>query len=118
MFTVLWISLGWQAHTVYIPDNLPGIMIALAVITVAILIAWKVAPISKENRIHRLIRKETGVFLLLFGGEIFWPKQAFLTTTSVEIALGAAITLILLLRFSIQPIFDLIGVELSWPYKN
>lgn len=114
----VWMTLGWQAHTIFNPNHLTGIMMALAVVAVSVLVVWKVAPISTENRLIRLIRKETGVFLLLFGGAIFWPEQAFLTTISVEIALGAAILLIFLLRFSIQPIFELIGVQLSWPVKD
>jgi hypothetical protein len=114
----VWITLGWQAHTVFDPENLIGIFMALAVVTISVLVIWKVAPISTENRLVRLIRKETGVFLLLFGGAIFWPQQAFLTTISVEIALGAGILLIFLLRFSLQPVFDLIGVQLSWPEKD
>lgn len=118
LFASVWLTLGWQAHTVFNPGNLIGILIAMAGITLAILIAWKVVPISTENRILRLVRKEIRVFLLLFGGAIFWPQEAFLTTASVEIAIGAAILLILLLRFSIQPVFDLIGVKLSWPVKD
>lgn len=114
----VWITLGWQAHTVFNPEQLTGILMALAVVTVSVLAIWKIAPISTENRLVRLIRKETGVFLLLFGGAIFWPQQAFLTTVSVEIALGAAILLIFILRFSLQPVFDLIGVQLSWPVKD
>ena len=114
----VWITLGWQAHTVFNPENLIGILMALAVVTISVLVIWKVAPISTENRLVRLIRKETGVFLLLFGGAIFWPQPAFLTTISVEIALGAGILLIFLLRFSLQPVFDLIGVQLSWPEKD
>jgi hypothetical protein len=114
----VWITLGWQAHTVLNPENLIGIFMALAVVAVSVFVIWKVAPIATENRLNRLIRKETGVFLLLFGGAIFWPQQAFLTTISVEIALGAAILLILFLRFSLQPVFDLIGVQLSWPVKD
>jgi hypothetical protein len=65
-----------------------------------------------------LLRKEVSVFLLLFGGVVFWPKQAFLTTISVEIALGVAILMIVALRFSLQPIFELIGIQLSWPDKE
>jgi hypothetical protein len=114
----IWITLGWQAHTVLDPVNLNGILPALAVITISILVIRRIAPISTENRWARLLRKETGVFLLLFGSVLFWPQEAFLTTISVEIALAAAVFLIVLLRFSIEPLFDLIGVQLSWPVKN
>lgn len=115
---LIWITLGWQAHTVIDPISLVGILPALAVITLSILIIRRVAPIAVENRWERLLRKETSVFLLLFGSVLFWPQQGSLTTISVEIALGAAVFLIVLLRFSIKPFFDLIGVQLSWPDKN
>lgn len=114
----IWMTLGWQAHTVLDPISLYGIIPALAVITISILILRKTAPLSIKNRWRRLIRKSTGVFLLLFGSALFWPQQAFLTSISVEIALGAALFLIILIRFSIKPLFDLIGVQLSWPDKN
>jgi hypothetical protein len=113
----IWIILGWQAHTVLDSNSLNGILPALAVITISILIIRRIAPISTDNRWVRLLRKETGVLLLLFGSVLFWPQQAFLSTISVEIALGAAAFLIFLLRFSIEPVFDFIGVQLSWPVK-
>ena len=114
----VWLALGWQAHTVLDPTSLYGIFAALAVITLSILIIRRVSPISSENRWRRLIRKETSAFLLLLGSVLFWPQQAFLSTISVEIALGAAVFLIILIRYSIKPIFDLLGVQLSWPVKN
>jgi hypothetical protein len=116
--TVIWIALGWQAHAAFDPTNLGGILAVLVVITISIFVFRKFAPISPENRWSRLLRKEIGVFLLLIGGVIFWPQQAFLTTISVEIALGVAILLIILLRISIKPVFDLIGIQLSWPEKD
>jgi hypothetical protein len=72
----------------------------------------------KEDRWIRLLRKETGVLLLLLGGILFWPQQAFLTTISVEIALLAALFLIILLRVSIKTLFELIGVQFSWTTEN
>jgi hypothetical protein len=111
----LWLALGWQAHVAIDPTSLMGILAALVVITLGILAAWKIAPLSSENRWSRLLRKEVGVLLLLLGSLLFWPQEAFLTTISVEIALVAGIFLIILLRVSIKPFFDLIGVQLSWP---
>lgn len=111
----VWITLGWQAHTTIDLPAFGGILAAMAVITLGVLIAWRFTPISKENRGLRLVRKEIRVLLLLTGSVLFWPKQAFLTTASVEIALVTAGLLIILLRYSIQPIFDLMGVQLSWP---
>jgi hypothetical protein len=116
--TVIWLTLGWQAHTTINSASLSGIMAAIVIITISVFVVRRVMPISQENRWVSLLRKETGVFLLLFGGALFWPQEAFLTTISVEIALGAAILLIFVLRFSIQPIFEIIGVELSWPEKD
>ncbi len=113
----VWITLGWQAHTVLDPVSLYGIFPALGVITLSILIIRAIAPISAENRLVRLLRQEIGVFLLLLGSVLFWPQQASLTPIYVEVALGAAVFLIILLRFSIRPIFDLLGVQLSWPVK-
>ena len=116
--SLVWVTLGWQAHIVLDPVSFYGIFPALAAITVGILVIRKIAPVSSENRLVRLIRKETGVFLLLFGSVLFWPQEAYLSTINVEIALGAAVFLIVLLRFSIKPIFELIGVELSWPVNS
>jgi len=87
----------------------------MVVITLGVLISRRVAPVSAENHVLRLVRKEVRVLLLIFGGLLFWPREAFLTTLSVEIALVAAVLLVVLLRYSLQPIFDLIGVQLSWP---
>jgi len=114
----VWLALGWQAHTVLDPTSLYGIFAALVVITLSVLIIRRVSPISSEDRWRRLIRKETSAFLLLLGSVLFWPQQAFLSTISVEIALGAAVFLIILIRYSIKPIFDLLGVQLSWPVEN
>jgi len=114
----VWITLGWQAHTVLDLTSFYGIIAALVVITVSILVIRKIAPRSTENRWSRLVRKQARVFLLLLGSVLFWPQQAFLTTISVEIAMGAAVFLIVLIRYSIKPIFDLLGVQLSWPVKN
>jgi len=114
---LVWLTLGWQAHTVIDPESLIGIFPALAVIAISIFVIRRIAPISTENRWGWLLRKEASVFLLLIGSVLFWPQEAFLTTVSVEIALGAAVFLIILLRFSIKPFFDLIGVQLSWPDK-
>ena len=116
--SVIWITLGWQAHTSVEIVEFGGILVAMAVITIGVLIVWRIAPISTENRGLRLVRKEIRVLLLLFGSVLFWPKQAFLTTVSVEIALVAAVLLIILLRYSIQPIFELMGVQLSWPSES
>jgi hypothetical protein len=114
----VWLALGWQAHTVLDPTSLYGIFAALVVITLSVLIIRRVSPISSEDRGRRLIRKGTSAFLLLLGSVLFWPQQAFLSTISVEIALGAAVFLIILIRYSIKPIFDLLGVQLSWPVEN
>jgi hypothetical protein len=112
--SAIWILLGWQAHTSLTPASLYGILPALAVIAISILILRKLAPVSSENRWIRLIRKETGVFLLLLGSILFWPQQAFLSTLSVEIALVTAALLIILLRKAINPLLDLIGVDHNW----
>lgn len=109
--SAIWVLLGWQAHTSLDPSSLYGIFPALAVIAASIFIIRKLVPISTENRMSRLIRKETGVFLLLLGSIIFWPQQAFLSTLSVEIALITAALLILLLRKAINPFLDIIGVD-------
>ncbi len=114
----VWLALGWQAHTVLYPVSLFGILPALLVITISILVIRKLSPISAENRWTRLLRKEIGVFLLLIGAVLFWPQQAFLTTISVEIALVTAVLLIILLRVAIGPIFDFLGIRLSWPDKE
>ncbi|NIW48377.1 MAG: hypothetical protein GWN30_27590 [Gammaproteobacteria bacterium] len=114
----IWIILGWQANTTVEISEFGGILAAMAVITAGILVARRMAPISSENSFFRLVRKEVRVFLLLLGSVLFWPDQAFLTTISVEIALAAAILLVILLRYSIQPVFDLMGVQLSWPSET
>jgi NhaP-type Na+/H+ or K+/H+ antiporter len=112
----VWILLGWQAHTTVDPSSLPGILAALVVITAGILVLRRVVPVSEgDGRWSDLFRKETGVLLLLFGGILFWPRQALLTTLSVEIALAAALLLIILLKELLKPLFDMLGVELSWP---
>jgi len=114
----IWIILGWQTHTVLDPAKLNGVLPTLAAVAVGILLVRRFVPISTENRLLRLLRQEFGVFLLLIGTVLYWPQQAFLSTTSVEIALAGAVFLILILRFSIKPFFDLIGIQLSWPSKQ
>jgi hypothetical protein len=118
LLAFVWIVLGWQAHTVLEPQNLIGIPAVLAAITIGILIIRKLAPISTENRLARLVRQEIGVLLLVSGSMLLWPRQAFLTTVSVEIALGAAVLLIILLRVSIKPLFELFGIQFSWPTER
>lgn len=114
---IVWLTLGWQAHTVFNPGSMYGIIAALIVIAFSIFVVRKIVSVSTENRLLSLLRKEIGVFLLLFGAVLYWPQHAFLTAASVEIALVGAVIMILILRFSIKPFFDLIGVELSWPVK-
>ena len=114
----VWLTLGWQAHTVVDLESLAGIPAVLAAITIGILINRKISPISSENRWLRLLRKETSVLLLLVGSLLLWPRQAFLTTISVEIALAAALFLIILLRSSIKPIFEFFDIQFSWPGEN
>jgi predicted MPP superfamily phosphohydrolase len=114
----VWITLGWQAHAVLSLTSLSGIFPVLVIVAISVLVIRKIAPILKEDRWIRLLRKETGVLLLLLGGILFWPQQAFLTTISVEIALLAALFLIILLRVSIKTLFELIGVQFSWTTEN
>ena len=111
----IWMLLGWQAHTVIEPVSLYGILPALVVIVVSIFVVRRLIPVSDKNRLVRLLRKSVGVFLLLFGAVLYWPQQAFLTTANVEIALVGAVLMIVILRFSVKPFFDLIGVPLAWP---
>ena len=112
----VWILLGWQTHTSVDTGSLPGILAALVVITAGILVLRRVIPVSSgDNRWSHLLRKETGILLLLFGGILFWPRQALLTTISVEIALAASLLLIILLRELLKPLFEMMGIELSWP---
>jgi hypothetical protein len=113
--SIVWITLGWQAHTTIDMAGISGILAAMIAITLAILVTRRYTPISTENRVLRLLRKETRVFLLLFGSILFWPKHAYLTTLDVEIALIGAVLLVILLRYSIPPLFELLGVQLSWP---
>lgn len=111
----LWMLLGWQAHIVVNVSKLAGIPVALIVITVAIFIMQWVYPISVENQWSRIFQKETGVLFLLLGSIMLWPDHAYLTTISVEIALVAALLLIVILREAIKPLFELFGLHLSWP---
>ncbi len=112
----VWILLGWQTHTSVDIGSLPGILTALVVITAGSLALRRVLPIIEGNtRWSDLIRKETAVLLLLFGSILFWPRQALLSTISVEIALAASLLLIILLKELLKPLFDMLGVELSWP---
>ena len=112
----VWILLGWQTHTSIDVSSLPGILAALVVTTVGLLVLRRTIPVSPEvNLWSNLLRKETGILLLVFGSILFWPRQALLTTISVEIALAAALLLIILLRELLKPLFEMMGVELSWP---
>lgn len=112
----IWLILGWQAHTTPQFTILPGVLIALVVIAAAILVVGRVAKSSDgEDRLMSLVRKETGVLLLLTGSIILWPADAFLTTISVELALLIAAFLIVFLRIVLVPLFDFLGIELSWP---
>ena len=111
----VWLALGWQAHTDFEPVRLVGVAVVLGLITIAIVVIRRIAPSSTENRWARLLLKEVGVMLLLLGSLLLWPSDAYLTTLSVEIALVGTVLLIVLLREVIRPIFDFIGVRLSWP---
>jgi len=112
----VWILLGWQTHTRVDTGSLPGILAALVVITAGILVLRRFLPNSSEDQHWSgLLRQETGILLLLFGSILFWPRQALLSTISVEIALAAALLLIILLRELLKPLFEVVGIELSWP---
>lgn len=113
-----WLLLGWQAHTTVALDSLVGIPAVLVVIAIGIVVLRKIAPLSSENYWLRLLRQETSVLLLLLGSLILWPREAFLTTFNVEIALLAALLLIILLRISIRPLFQALGVTLAWPVEK
>lgn len=114
----LWVLLGWQAHTRVDVAGLDGILGVMVVIALGMLVVRRIAPGTSENYWQRLARKVVRSALLLFGGLLFWPREAFLSTISVEIALAAAVVLIVLLRYSLQPIFDMMGVQLSWPSQS
>jgi hypothetical protein len=115
----IWMILGWQAHTTPQFSILPGVLAALAAIAAAILVVGRSTLAGDgESRLMGLVRKETGVLLLLLGSIILWPAEAFVTTISVEMALLIAAFLIVLLRFVLVPLFDLLGIELSWPTEN
>jgi hypothetical protein len=111
----VWLLLGWQAHTEIDPVTMRGILPALAIIMLSIFVLRRFSPLSVEKQWLRLLRQLAGVLLLLLGALLLWPYEALLTTINVEIALVAAIFLILALRASIKPLFELIGLQLSWP---
>ncbi|MDH3944768.1 MAG: hypothetical protein OEV06_11795 [Anaerolineae bacterium] len=111
----IWMLLGWQAHIEVETAHLWGIPVALAVIAVSILMARRVSPLNLDNRWPRLLRKELRALLLLTGAILLWPSQADLTTLEVEIALVSAAVLILLMRETIKPVFELLGRRVDWP---
>lgn len=115
---IVWIVLGWQAHTVIEFQHLAGIPVVLALIAACILVVRQIVPISDGNRLNLLLRQEIGVLLLLLGSMLLWPREAFLTTVSVEIALAAAVLLIVLLRIMVEPLFELFDIRLSWPTEH
>jgi hypothetical protein len=116
--SVVWLLLGWQAHTEPAIPGMGGILIAMLVITVGILVIRNQVPLSEENRWARLLRKEVRVLLLLVGASLYWPLETTLTAWNVEIALLSAALLLILLRETIKPVFDLFGVELNWPSEG
>ena len=111
----VWLLLGWQAHTEPALPGIGGILIAMVVITVGILVIRNQVPISDENRWARFFRKEIRVLLLLVGASLYWPLETTLTAWNVEVALISAAILIVLLRETIKPIFELFGIQLNWP---
>ena len=117
LFSLIWIGLGWQAHTSIESINFLSIFLSLLVIAIGILFVRKYAPITSENRWLKLFLQETSIFLFLISTILLWPEDAFLTALEVEIALGTAIFLIVLLRYWTKPIFEFFGVKLNWP-KN
>lgn len=114
----VWILLGWQAHTEPVVADLAGILFAMLSITLGIFVVRRWVPLDASDGWRRLARKEVRVFLLLIGASLYWPQEATLTALNVEVALVSAILLMILLREAIKPIFDLLGIKLSWPSEE
>jgi len=113
--SLVWLILGWQAEAIIIPTSLPGVPAALLILLAGVLITRKIHPRLEYDTWLRLLQKGLSVLLLLTGGILLWPRQAYLTTFSVELALIGSIFLIFLVRETVRPIFDFIGIHLDWP---
>ncbi|GMR11496.1 MAG: hypothetical protein BMS9Abin28_2329 [Anaerolineae bacterium] len=111
----VWLLLGWQAHTTVEALELLVIPIVVLIITLGILLTRRFAPLQMEDRWPRLVRKETGVILLLLGSLLFWPAEASLSMLELGISLLAGVLLIVLVRVTIRALVDTIGVSPRWP---
>lgn len=114
----VWITLGWQAHATVDSISFVGLIETLIIISILIFAIRKLSANPTGANWIRLLRKELSVLMLLVGSLLLWPREAFLTTLSVEIALAAALLLIIVLRETINPIFEFIGTQLSWPSED
>ena len=112
----VWLLLGWQAEAIIIPGSLPGVPAALLILLAGVLITRKFYPRLEYDTWLRLLQKGINTLLLLTGGILLWPRQAYLTTFSVELALIGSVFLIFLIRETVRPIFDFIGIRLDWPH--
>jgi hypothetical protein len=129
--------LGWQAHVPLTTTRVLGIGLGLVAAAIGIVLGRRLAPVT-ETLAHSLpapsgldqgeaaqaqegeagqlpsgalFRKERKVFLLLLGTLLLWPQEAILEPWPLVVALLAALLVVLILRITLIPVLELLGIE-------
>jgi hypothetical protein len=118
LMAATWLLLGWEAHVPLIAAHITGIILGIVAAAVGILVGRRVAPVSggtAQSLPQALLRKKGKVLLLLSGAVLLWPQKVVLDPWPLALALLAALLALLILRLVLNPVFDLMGIELRLP---
>jgi len=112
--TGIFLLLGWQAHVPLTAGRVAGIGLGVVAAAIGIMLGRWLAPLPEEATLplhQAFLRKERKVALLLVGTLLLWPQEAFLEPRPLALALLGALVAIFLLRFMLDPVFDLFEIE-------
>ncbi len=110
----VFLLLGWQAHVPVTGNRVAGIVLGMLAAAVGIIIGRWLAPLPEEATLswpQALLRKERKVLLLLLGTLLLWPQDAIPELRPLVVALLAALVTVLILRFALDPVFEVFGIE-------
>lgn len=117
-----WLLMSWQAHVPVTQEQLiaAGVGVIAAALSILIRSIYQISTMNYSSRsfFNEFFRKERKVLLLILGALLVWPRQSVLDPLTLVTALIAAFVLILILRIALDPIFELMGVELRMPKET
>lgn len=116
---VAWLLLGWEAHVNFDVRLVAPVLAGIVVLPIGILIARAILPLDDaDDGSNSWLRMTIMVveFLFLIAGVLFlWPAELNLNTAQVEIAIGTAILLLVIIRMVLPVGLEMFQISLRWP---